>query len=365
MSMKHMRCVLVCIGLIIGGTLCTSPQKSVSRPAQRKFATLQLSPKALQQGDTLHIHARLKEAVLQHWQIYRADSLLLSTKDSLAVLSTAMFPIGRHTLYVKCALQRDTMFYEKHHLSVEVRAAAPPETYTYLVQEKYPHDVKAYTQGLFWEKDVLYEATGQYGHSLVRRSQWPGGDILSEQHLDESLFGEGIAALDTLLYQLTWKSHQGLIYNKHTLTQVGTFSYPTEGWGLTSWQNELIMSDGSENIYFYSPLSWKILRTLQVYDDQGPVKGLNELEMIDNELYANIYEKDEIVIIDPYSGVLRAKVSLENLLDRSNYASRKAAAPEVLNGIAYIKPRGTLLVTGKYWPYMYEILLAKQTSSEL
>ena len=362
--MKSMRNTLILIVLILGGTACTSSQQQMSRVLQKKFATLKLTPKVLQQGDTLRLYAHLKEAVLQQWHIYRADSLLLSATDSLAVLSTAMWPTGRHRLYVQFVLKHDTILHERHYLLVEVRAASAPRAYTYLLQARYPHDVKSYTQGLFWEQGVLYEGTGQYGTSLVRRSAWPGGDILAEHHLEESLFGEGIAALDTLLYQLTWKAHKGLIYNKNTLEQIGSFSYPTEGWGLTSWRNQLIMSDGSENIYFYDPLSWKILRTLQVYDDQGPVKGLNELEMIHEELYANIYEKDEIVIIDPQSGALKGRLSLDNLFDRTVYVSREEAAPEVLNGIAYIKNRGTLLVTGKYWPYMYEMLLAKRAAAQ-
>ena len=164
-------------------------------------------------------------------------------------------------------------------------------------------------------------------------------------------FGEGITIMGDKLYQLTWRSCIGFIYNKHTLNKLGDFSYSTEGWGLTNNGKELIMSDGTENIHFIDTTSLQVKRTIQVYDTEGPVTELNELEYVDGLIYANIYCTDNIVAIDPATGKVLKIIDMRNLLDVSKLTQRV----DVLNGIAYQKTTGRWFVTGKLWPTMFQV----------
>jgi len=228
--------------------------------------------------------------------------------------------------------------------------------YTYRIINEYPHDSNAFTQGLFFHNGYLYEGTGRYGASSIRRVDLQTGEVLQNHALDSRYFGEGITLFGDTLYQLTWTSRTGFIYDKESFDQLGTFNYPTQGWGLTNDNSRLIMSDGSATLYFLDPETLQNTGELLVTYNNAPVTRLNELEYINGEIYANVYMTDYIVTINPLSGQVTGWINLQGLLSSSE---QPASMESVLNGIAYDSTGGRLFVTGKLWPKIFEIELVE------
>lgn len=241
---------------------------------------------------------------------------------------------------------------------VEIRPAdaqTPPRTVEIealraRVLRRYPHDMDAYTQGLIWHGGVLYESTGQYGSSSLRRVRLDDGEVLAERKLDRKLFGEGLARVGERLIQLTWRSGKAIVSSLDTLEQQETLRYGGEGWGLCFDGNSLIMSDGSSTLVFRDPETMKVRRRVTVRRDGIPVEMLNELECVDPHVYANIWQRNEIVRIDPNTGDVTASIDARGLLSRE-----EATRADVLNGIAYKPLTKTFLVTGKLWPAVFEV----------
>jgi glutamine cyclotransferase len=233
-----------------------------------------------------------------------------------------------------------------------VSATGEIPVYTYEVINTYPHDVNAFTQGLVWDGDILYEGTGLNGRSSLRRVDLESGQVLQQLDLPTEYFGEGITVWGEQIVQLTWQSQRGFVYNKETFEQLAEFTYPTQGWGITHDSRRLIMSDGSATIYFWDPNTFTAVDTINVYDLDGPVASLNELEYINGEIWANIWQTDRIARIDPVTGQVLAWVDLSGLLTPA-----ERAQADVLNGIAYKPDEDRLFVTGKLWPKLFEIRL--------
>lgn len=240
------------------------------------------------------------------------------------------------------------------NLTVIVKPDRTPEKLRYKIVREYPHDPKAYTQGLVYRDGILYESTGQYGESGIRKQEMESGKILSAVSIDNRLFGEGIALLDDKIYQLTWTTGKGFIYDLKTFSLESTFTYNTQGWGITTIGDKLIMSDGSHKLYHIAPSSFSILKEVEVYDHNGPVKNLNELEYIDGLVWANIWMQDRIVLIDPATGEVRRELDLSRLLSAAERAGLDDS-DDVLNGIAWNAEKGTVYVTGKRWRKLFEI----------
>ena len=235
--------------------------------------------------------------------------------------------------------------------TVTVTLAAPlPLRYGYEVIASYPHDPDAYTQGLQYVNGVLYEGTGLYGRSSLRRVDLESGTVEQQVNLPEQFFGEGIYVLEDRIYQLTWKSRIGFLYDLESFKVYGDFSYPTEGWGLTYDGQDLLMSDGSATIFRRDPETFAEEGRITVQELGEPVNLLNELEYIEGDLWANVWQTNEIVIIDPANGEVIGRVDLAGLLP-----SDAAASADVLNGIAYDDDNDRIFVTGKFWPTLFEI----------
>ena len=227
-----------------------------------------------------------------------------------------------------------------------------PEDYSYRVVNEYMHDPAAYTQGLQYDDGWLYEGTGQNGTSSIRRVELETGEVSKIRNLDQSLFGEGITLFGERIYQLTYKSQVGFIYDKSSFEEIQKVYYQNrEGWGLTHNGEELIMSDGTHIIYFLDPEMFTINRQIEVYDHEGPAQSLNELEYIKGKIWANRYYTDEIVIIDPGTGKVEGRINLKGILKPTDRTSNT----NVLNGIAWDPERERIFVTGKYWPKLFEI----------
>jgi len=215
----------------------------------------------------------------------------------------------------------------------------------------YPHDPDAYTQGLYFENGFLFEGTGRRGQSYLRKVELETGEVLQETALPAEYFGEGIAAFGDRIYQLTWTSGTGFIYDKQSFTVEAQFSYPREGWGLTADDTHLIMSDGSEYLYFLDPQTLALVRQVEVRDASGPIRRLNELEYIKGHIYANVWYTNEILKIVPETGQVAGRTDLSDLVEEVGLSGSEA----VLNGIAYDEAGDRLFVTGKLWPSLFEI----------
>lgn len=242
-------------------------------------------------------------------------------------------------------------------VSVLFRSNIVPQQYSYKIVKRYPHDPNSYTQGLIYENGYIYEGTGQPGESMLMKYKLSNHELVQSYNLPEDEFGEGIVISNNHIYQLTWQSHVAYEYEKETFKLINKFDFSTEGWGITNLEKNLVMSDGSYSLYVLSPESFNEIKRIEVYDNVGPVNMLNELELIDGKIYANIYQTDFIVIIEPKTGCVVGKINLTGLLDKTKVKDREA---EVLNGIAWDEKGKRLFLTGKYWPEIYEVQLVNK-----
>jgi glutamine cyclotransferase len=234
---------------------------------------------------------------------------------------------------------------------IHIFPSQAPLQYSYKVINTYPHDDEAYTQGLLFKNNILYESTGLYGHSSLRKTDLKSGTVKQIENLEARYFGEGIALLNNLIYQLTWRESVCNIYDAGTLTLQHQVNYAGEGWGLTDDGKQLIMSNGSHFIRFMSALDLKPQKQLEVCTPQGYVAQLNELELIEGELWANIYTTHLIARIDTSSGAVLGFIHLDGVLP----TALRTAHTDVLNGIAYDAERKRIFVTGKNWKQLFEI----------
>ena len=225
--------------------------------------------------------------------------------------------------------------------------------YTYKVVNIYPHDRKAFTQGLAFENGVLYEGTGLRGHSTLRRVELETGDVLQIRKLPDHYFGEGITVYENKIIQLTWRSNVGFVYAEDSFELLEEFSYPRRGWGITHDGKYLIMSDGTSTLYFLDPETFEEIYRIEAYNKDGPLKRLNELEYVRGEIYANVWQTDCIARIEPETGQVIGLIELKGLLSPEDLIY----PVDVLNGIAYDASNNRLFVTGKFWPKLFEIQL--------
>lgn len=233
-----------------------------------------------------------------------------------------------------------------------------PASYGYRVVAAYPHDRGAFTQGLFWLDGHLYETTGQVGRSTVRKVNLEDGRVLQSVPMPGDVFGEGSTPWGNQIISITWQDGIGFRWDRATFQQVGTFRYQGEGWGLTQNGREIIMSDGTDQLRFLDPNTMQELRRLRVTASGQPVESLNELEFVNGEILANVWQTARIARIDPATGTVTGWIDLSQLVTENgdNYDA-------VLNGIAYDAERDRLFVTGKNWSRLYEIdLLPARTN---
>lgn len=242
---------------------------------------------------------------------------------------------------------------ETHFPRVRLLSDITPEKLSYRVIKKFPHDAEAYTQGLFFLDDVLYESTGRTGRSSIRKVNLNSGTKIKQVNIDSQYFGEGSTHWEDKIIMLTYRSNVGFVFDSE-LNQTGTFRYDHEGWGITTYGDTLIVSDGTEILHLLDPRDFSEIGRLEVYDQEGPIKSLNELELIEGLIYANVYTKDIIVVIDPKTGKVLKKIDMSGLLTESEKRNLDEVN-DVLNGIAYHKPSGKIYVTGKDWPSLFEV----------
>jgi glutamine cyclotransferase len=224
----------------------------------------------------------------------------------------------------------------------------PPTLYKFEILNTYPHDTTAFTQGLVYNNGSFFESTGGYGTSTLRKVDLETGQVTKEFKLTDQFFGEGLTQINNELLQLTWQENTGFIYEKNTFDPIGNFSYATEGWGLTYDGSNLIMSDGTSNLYFLNPTTYQEVRQINVLDGNNSITYINELEYVNGDIYANIWLTEKIAIINPQNGQIKGWINMTGLY-------QPQGSNDVLNGIAYDQQSNRLFVTGKNWPNIYEI----------
>ena len=239
---------------------------------------------------------------------------------------------------------------------VELVSNIHPKLLKYEIVNTYPHDITSFTQGLEFYRDTLFESTGQHGTSYIRKLDYKTGKVYKQVDLEQQYFGEGITVFHNKVYQLTWQSGVGLIYNADNLKLEKTFKYDkkVEGWGLTHDGEFLYQSDGTEKIWKMEASTQKMIDYVNVYSAASKIKSVNELEFVDGKIYGNIWQRDAIAVIDPKTGAVVEVLDLKDL--RATLTSPRA---EALNGIAYNKKTNTFFVTGKLWDKMFEIKLIR------
>ncbi len=233
-----------------------------------------------------------------------------------------------------------------------------PKIYSYKIINEYPHDIKSYTQGLEFHNGELYESTGQYGESKLRKVNYKTAEVLKNINLSNQYFGEGLTILNDKLYQLTWRENTGFIYDVNTLEKTGTFKYgkSKEGWGLCNDGKFLYKSDGTDKIYRLDANNFTEQGFIQVYTNNGKIASLNELEWINGKIYANIYQRNGVVIINPENGAVEGVIDFSPLKEKVT----QHANLDVLNGIAYNPGTKTIFVTGKDWDKLFEVEVFEQ-----
>ena len=238
--------------------------------------------------------------------------------------------------------------------SAQAQRTQTAPVYGYEVVNVYPHDRNAFTQGLLYRDGVLYESTGLNGRSSLRKVQLETGKVLQQISVESRYFAEGLTDWGSRLVQLTWNTNVGFVYDLASFKQLRTFGYDGEGWGLARDAKRIVMSDGTPTLRFLDPQTFKVLGRLPVTDGNLPVDDLNELEVIDGQVYANVWLTDRIAMISPESGRVTGWINLAGLMPRGS-----VTGDAVLNGIAYDAQRKRLFVTGKLWPSLFEIRIRR------
>ncbi|MEE9408697.1 MAG: glutaminyl-peptide cyclotransferase [Polaribacter sp.] len=317
------------------------------------------TPKKTTLNKTITITLKEKNNLLINKVQFFVNGKEISSEGNSVTLNTVDYGIGKHAVSALVFYPESS---KKENNSFEVLADKAPVVYGYKIVNEYPHDTKAYTQGLEYHDGFLYETTGHRGQSTLRKVEIKTGKVLQKIDLDKKYFGEGMTILNNKIIWLTWQGKKGFVYDLETFKQEKEFAYnkSKEGWGLTHNETELIKSDGTNKIWFLDPKTKKEKRSIQVYTNKYALDNLNELELVEGEIYANKYQKNAMVIIDPSSGVVLGVANLSGLEKEMSKTQKLVAQDEVLNGIAYDAENKRLFVTGKHWGKLFEIELIKK-----
>ncbi len=329
----------------------TTNQKPVSQTVVKEKASLKInSPQrglVIKRNQNIDIEYSISENknLVDSCVVYLNNKQLNNPQQT----DSTLYKAGQNTLNIK-VFQNNGLTHSET-LKFNVVASQSPKKLKYEVVKTYPHNTQSYTQGLLYTKGILYEGTGQYSESTLQKIQIPNMEVIQSYKLPDEVFGEGIVLFKDHIYQLTWRSRKAFVYQVKDFNLVREFYYNTEGWGITNYNDQLIMSDGTQNLYILEPESFSVISNLQVYNHLGPINRLNELEWINGKIWANVYLTNTIVIIDPKTGFVESELDLSAIVP-DTYANQD---DNVLNGIAYNDDKQSILVTGKRWPTLFEL----------
>ena len=360
MSVKNIKYgfYVILFTFFIAGCSEEEPKSKGLLPA--KFV-LPYNNTSIQKGKTLPIEVLVDDfSTVENLKIYTSDTVVFDGKPTKKnysyILPTKTWNLGTTQVSLEAKLNDGSK--RKDNRVVRVLSDIFPTDYLAEVINAFPHSTSSYTQGLEFDNGTLYEGTGGMGAtggtSFIAKVNYKTGEITQKFTLESKYFGEGISIIGDKLYQLTWQQNICFVYDKNSFEKIEEFSYSGEGWGLCNDGNFLIMSDGTERLYFRDPNTFGLKKTLEVYSNSGPVRKLNELEYINGKIYANVYQSNNIMIIDPKSG------AVEGIIDASLITLEYRGKGEVLNGIAYQNTTDRLFITGKNWPNLLEISVFEQ-----
>tara|TARA_R110000868_G_scaffold4211_15_gene26764 strand:+ start:160 stop:1203 length:1044 start_codon:yes stop_codon:yes gene_type:complete len=339
---------LTYISLLFGA--CGSSNTSTS-----DFFEIQLegNKSEFQQNQKINISLKNKKNLAIENVSYSIDGKNLVVSNNSIALN--MPKLGSKT--IKAVINYDG---NSGVISKEIKLLAPnaPQIYTYEIINEYPHDKEAFTQGLEFYKDTLYESTGRKGKSTLRKLNFKTGEILKQIDLENTYFGEGITILNDKIYMLTWQSGLGFIYDVNDFKKIDSFKYGVskEGWGLTNDGEKLYKSDGTEKIWLLNPETLVEESHIETVTNKSIFNKANELEYVDGKIYANVWQKESMMIIDAESGAIEGVVNFGGIKDKVT----KHENLDVLNGVAYHKGRQTFFVTGKNWDKLFEVKILKK-----
>lgn len=318
--------------------------------------TIGKNSQKIHMNDTLTLSVSTKKhQAIDSVQYYFAGKFLQSTVENNPVKVRLKKPLGRRKISAKVFKEGESTSLEKKFV---LHTDFKPVVYTYKVIQSFPHDPKAFTQGLEFYKDTLYEGTGQHGFSTLRKIDLKTGALIKELSLDRKYFGEGISILDHKIYQLTWKKEIGFVYDLNSFEKLQTFEYgqSKEGWGLCNNGEMLFKSDGTNKIWILDPETLEEQNYIEPVTHKSLATKVNELEWVKGKIYANTWQKEGVLIIDPETGAVEGVIDFRGL--KSQLGNTEEA--NVLNGIAYNKNTDKLYVTGKYWDKIFEVELVKK-----
>ncbi len=293
--------------------------------------------------------------------VYLIDTKKIITKtDTTGInLKTAGLKLGNHLITAKIYGAGES---EDLTSNINILSNRAPDEYTYKIIGTLPHDTASYVEGLEFHDGFFYESAGNYGHSSLRKVDPATGKVVQKVELDAQYFGEGITVVGDKIIQLTYMEKVGFVYDKSTFKKLSEFQYLTgrEGWGLAFDGKKILNTDGSNTIFFLDKDTYQKVGSIDVFDDKSAIQQLNELEVIDGKIYANVYTTNNILIINPESGAVESRIDLSGLLPDDYFKNDDARNNNVLNGIAYDKVNKRLFVTGKKWPKIFEIKIIKK-----
>jgi len=307
-------------------------------------------------GDTIKVTSEDVDSLLLDSVAIIVDGKNLgnySAKENNFSFQTSDFHPGKHIVSIESYIKSQS---NRTSVNIFFKSDIVPKEYKAKIINTYPHSTKSYTQGLTFDNGKLYEGTGQWGESALKLIDLESGKAIDEFLLPTKVFGEGIVVVGDEIIQLTWQARKAFVINKHDLSLIKTFIYDTEGWGITNYGDNLIMSDGSHKLYVVEPNTFTIIKQIEIFDNIRAIKNLNELEFIDGKIYANIYLTNKIVIINLETGKVEANIDLTDITPKK-YRNEN---DNVLNGIAYNTEEKKLYVTGKRWDKLFEIELIEK-----
>lgn len=342
--------------LILSG--CEPSRDSSSPTSSSEAVIFKLeSPKYNSQftyGQAISFAIHVEQPVDSIHILYQDKLIHTDTKTNFSLQSSA-FGAGKKSIKVKLYSQNGTATKNSQFI---INSDIVPETIEYKVVNSYSHAITSYTQGFEFDGGVLYESTGQYGESTLQKTDYKQAKNLGLQKLEDRYFGEGLTIYNDKVYQLTWREKKCLVYDKNNLDFLFELNYPYqfEGWGIAAYKDQLMVSDGTSKIRILSPEDFSLISEFTVVDDKGDVNALNELEVVNDVVFANIYRTNLIAKIDIASGRVLGYLNLKELEEQIT----KHDEIDVLNGIAYHKEKNSYFVTGKNWPKIFEITLLNQ-----
>ncbi|MVN92588.1 glutaminyl-peptide cyclotransferase [Mucilaginibacter aquatilis] len=332
---------------------------------KNKSVDISISPDAganYKQGEKVDVKVGLPADYKVDSIVYLIDSVRLAAKTDTTAYSLATTSLGLGVKLLTARIYADGKMQEQS-TNINLLAAKAPELYTYQIEKTFAHDTASFTEGFEYHDGVFYESDGgtcdQGERSSLRKTDI-NGKVLQKIEMDCNAFNEGITVIDNKVVQLTYHERAGYVYDKSTLKLLSKFSFVQgqEGWGMCNDGKNLYCNTGSNQIFVMDKENFRTLRTIDVYDDQGPIDDLNEMEYIDGMIYANVWQKDDIVVIDPKTGAVVKRIDLSSLTQQATAGINNSDA--VLNGIAWDAAGKRLFVTGKKWPHTYQIKMVKK-----